>query len=395
MNAYSYSRLKLYDNCPAAYYYKYILELPDPPGEPLIIGKVVHLAVEKYLTQQRQQVKADINDCVNEAIKETGTPGIKEEVQNICRNPAIDNSVFRYGHAQIEHGFYIPLDNEGKYAVQGAIDYFEQGLPEKSAYLVDWKTNHVRYGADNLQMGLYAWYLSQKYGVDKVYANMIFLRYHQASCVEQSVFTAAGMEKARSWALGLIKEIEAGLVAVRVFGGDPAELFPAMPCANCQSCNYVFQCAKGMNLLPVKVEDKRQAIIIAGDILRLEGALSAMKEELKAWVKSTGQPVAIPGGEFCFTPTTAWNFSAEGMKALCKKLDDQGIKLWEHITIGAASLKKLALSESELLKYGEKKNGEAFRFIKSHEIKNIGSLEEKDNSKQKPKKGRKAVEAVA
>ena len=165
--------------------------------------------------------------------------------------------------------------------MHGAIDYFESSLPDNSAYLLDWKTNHIRYSANNLQMGLYAWYLGQQYGVDTVYARMIFLRYSQSSCIENAVFTKVEMEKARRWAYNIAKEIEANLLEIKLFGGNPDEMVPASPCANCQHCSYAFQCVKGLVLLPAQVNTQQQAVAIAEDILRMDAASTAMKTELK------------------------------------------------------------------------------------------------------------------
>lgn len=375
MSVYSYSRLKLYDDCPASYYYKYILELPEESGEPLIIGKTVHLAIEKYLKQLREGVKVNIKACIREAIKEFNANSVKDTVLKIGLSPAIDSNTFLYNKSEIEHGFHIPLDDNEEFILQGAIDYFEYGLPDDSAYLLDWKTNHIRYSANNLQMGIYAWYLSQQYGVDTVYASMIFLRYSQSACTEKAVFTKIEMEKARSWAYNIAKEIEANLLELQLFSGNPDEIFPAKPCANCQHCSYAFQCVKGLVLIPVQVNNRYQATAMAEDILRMDAASTAMKKELKKWVKASNSPIAINGGEYCFTSTVSWDLTPDGIKALCHDLAEKNFDYWQYLTIGATQIKKLNLTDSELLKYGTKKTSETFRFIKSHEIKTLGDVE--------------------
>ena len=59
---YSYSRLKRYADCPAAFQYKYLYEMAEAPTEPLILGKTIHTAIQLYLSG------ADIQTAVDSAI---------------------------------------------------------------------------------------------------------------------------------------------------------------------------------------------------------------------------------------------------------------------------------------------------------------------------------------
>lgn len=363
---YSYSRLQLYSNCPKAFYYKYVLELAEPPNEALVLGKTVHTAIEKYLKQKQRGDKGNMSVCVQEALGEATIPIDHDTALKLCLNPAITENTFLYDleSAQIEHHFHIPLDNEGRIVLQGTLDYLEI-IPDNTAYLLDWKTNHVKYGADNRQLSLYAWYLKEHFGVDRVFGRLAFLRYNVSSCLEQTVFEADKMEEARRWAYTTANDIEGVLAERELFGGDDAQYFPAKPNAKCQYCGYAYQCSKAIDLRPILVNCQEQALQVAENVLRLEAAVTAMKEQLKAWVKETNKPVRIEGGEFRFVPSTTWNFGSEGLQCLCDRITSEGLDCWQYLTVGATQLKKLDLPDSELKLYGTKKISEAFRFMKS------------------------------
>ena len=351
MKVFSYSRLKRYSECPQSFLFKYVLEMAEPVGEPLALGKAVHTAIERFLTAQQAGSRVDMTECVASAVAEAEVPVSFEEALRICLNPAIREQTFCYGPAEIEQRFDVPLGAGGLYTLQGTIDYAETGLPDGSIYLLDWKTNRIKYGADTLQLQLYAGVLAEKYGAERVLAKLVFLRYQANSSVETTVIDAPAMEEARRWAFRLAQEIDVNLAALQCFENDAASLFPARPCAACQNCGYAYQCAKGL----------------AGDVLRMEAAASAMKEALKGWVKSKRRPVCLPGGEFRFVPSSSWSFAAPGLKNLCDRLAREGEDYWRYLTIGATQLKKLRLDEEDLILYGQQKRSETFRFIRSQE----------------------------
>ena len=375
MNVFSYSRLKQYVDCPKSFHNKYVLEIEEPVSEALVLGKAVHAALERFLKAQQAGEKANMTECVAAAVGEAALPISFDEALRLCLNPAIHERTFCYGPAVIETRFDVPLDDAGRYTLQGTIDYSETGLADGSAYLLDWKTNRVKYSANSLQMRLYACAMAQMYGVERVLAHLVFLRYQSNSCAEEVIIEAPAMEEARRWALQTAQEIDGNIAALQFFEGDAATLFPARPCAACQYCGYAFQCVQGMALQPARIGSQEQAEQMAGEVLRLDTATTAMKEALKGWVKSTKRPVCLPGGEFRFTSTTTWNFGSDGLQNLCSRISNQGEDYWQYLTIGAAQLRKLDLEEGDLLAYGKRKQSETFRFVRGRE----GSSEGGDN----------------
>ena len=366
MNLFSFSRLERYAKCPKSFYYKYVLEIEEPISEPLALGKAVHAAIERFLKAQWANEKKDMSECVAEAVAEAPVPISFDEALQLCLNPAVRERTFCYGPPEIEQRFDVHLDDAGEYGLQGTVDYSERNLTDvKSCLLVDWKTNRAKYGADCLQMRLYAAVLARRYKVEQVLAQLVFLRYHGGACVETAVIDARAMEQAWNWALETAREIEGNIASLQVFGGDPEALFPARPCAFCHnSCGYAYQCTRGVILQPAKVNSQEEAEALAGDLIRLESATSAMKDALKEWATTTQRPISLPGGEYRFIPSVAWTFSEAGLQNLCDRITRMGDNCWRYLTIGATQLKKLRLDEEDLILYGQQKRSKAFRFVR-------------------------------
>jgi len=207
------------------------------------------------------------------------------------------------------------------------------------------------------------------------------------------VIEAPAMEEARRWACQTAEEIDGNIAAFQFFDGDAATLFPARPCASCQYCGYAFQCVQGMALQPAQIASQEQAEQMAGEVLRLDAATTAMKEALKGWVKSTKRPVCLPGGEFRFTTSTSWNFGSDGLQNLCTRLSNQGEDYWQYLSIGAAQLRKLDLEEGDLRIYAQRKQSEIFRFVRGREGASEGG--ETTSESHKKSKGPRPAEADA
>ena len=174
---YSYSRLKRYADCPAAFQYKYLYEMAEAPTEPLILGKTIHTAIQLYLSG------ADIQTAVDSAIlQEAEIPVDHGEVIRMVQHPIVT----RISGGQVEERLSIPLDDEGLIQFQGYIDWYRE-LPDGTVQLIDWKTNRSKYDpTDNHQLGLYSWYLSQITGATEINAELVFLRYPYADILQAS-----------------------------------------------------------------------------------------------------------------------------------------------------------------------------------------------------------------
>jgi len=214
---------------------------------------------------------------------------------------------------------------------------------------------------------LYAWYLSQLTGAKEVDAELVFLRYPYVESRQAHKYTVNEMEDARKWALQLAEEIEDKVAESNMLNSaDDDSLFPATPGKYCQYCSHASLCIKSVNVDPVRVDDRTDAERVAAEVIRLEAALSAMKDKLKAWAKEHGG-IAVGDSTFDFVPSVSWNIGAEKLYELCSELHDNGIDVFQYLTLTAANLKKIGMTDDQLAAYGKQKTTKTFRLVKLKE----------------------------
>jgi len=352
---YSFSRLQLYSHCPAAFYFKYLLDLPEPPSEPLVLGKAVHSAIQLYLGGD------DIDTAVQSSINEAGLPIDPEEVRNLASHPAVMSVM----GGTVEDHFMLPLDDSGSIILQGYIDWWN--TDDNKVSLLDWKTNRSPYlPQNNQQLGLYAWALSELTGADEVHGELVFLRYSYSTMRYNHVYALQDMSKAREWASGLALEIEGKLAQMNVAANTVPDtiLFPDRPGVHCQHCSYASLCIRSAMVEPVVIDDMLAATKLAREVIRLEAALSDYKDSLKTWVKTNGD-VSVDDSLFTFVPSSSWHFTDSKLKELCTSLDNQGIDYWQYLSLTAAQLKKAGLGDDEISLFGAKRETNTFRLIKA------------------------------
>lgn len=355
---YSYSRLKRYADCPASFQYKYLYEMPELPTEPLVLGKTVHTAIQLYLTG------TELETAVEQAILQEGElPVNRDEVLRFVEHPMVRG--IRSG--QVEQRFLLPLDREGVIQLQGYIDWYEQ-LPNGAVKLNDWKSNRQKYApTDNHQLGLYSWYLSQVTGAAEIEAELVFLRYPYSDSRQAYTYTSVEMEESRRWAITLATEIEDKVAELNLLdGGEDEHLFPAIPGKHCQTCSHASLCIKSVHIEPVKIDDELDAQRVAAEVIRLESATSELKEHLKAWAKEHGA-IAVGDSRFDFVSSVSWNIDAEKLYELCSDLHDSGMDVFQYLTLTAANLKKMGVTDAQLQLYGQQKTTKTFRLVKAKE----------------------------
>jgi len=352
---YSFSRLQLYERCPASFYYKYLLDLPEPPSEPLVLGKAVHSAIQRYLGGD------DMETALQSSVDEATLPLDPEEVHSLASHPAVMSVM----GGSIEQHFMLPLDDSGSIFLQGYIDFWH--TDNARVALIDWKTNRSPYlPQNNQQLGLYAWALGQLTGADEVHGELIFLRYSYSTMRYNHTYALQDMSKAREWALGLALEIEAKLAQMNIAANTVPDtiLFPDRPGVHCQHCGYAEICIRSVKVDPVVIYDAPAATKLAREVIRLEAALSDYKDHLKTWVKTNGD-VSVDDSVFTFIPLSSWHFSDAKLRELCTELENRSIDYWQYLSMTAAQLKKAGLSDDEVSMFGTRRETKTFRLIKA------------------------------
>jgi len=352
---FSFSRLQLYSHCPAAFYYKYLLDLPEPPSEPLVLGKAVHSAIQRYLGGDNMET------AVHSSVDDAELPLDLEEVRSLASHPAVMSVM----GGTVEDHFCLPLDNGGNVLLQGYIDWWKDDA--SGIHILDWKTNRSPYlPRDNQQLGLYAWALGQLTGADEVHGELVFLRYSYSAMRYNHTYALQDMSKAREWALGLALDIEGKLAQMNVAANTVPDtiLFPDKPGVHCQHCGYSGICIRAVTVNPVVIDDMPAATKLAREVIRLEAAVSDYKDHLKSWVKTNGD-VSVDDSVFTFVPSSSWHFTDAKLKELCTELDNRGIDYWQYLSMTAAQLKKAGLGDGEISLFGAKRETNTFRLIKA------------------------------
>ncbi len=113
-----------------------------------------------------------------------------------------------------------------------------------------------------------------------------------------------------------------------------------------------------------KIKNMQEAIQIANEIERYEGALKQMKANLKEYVEKNG-PVDTGEKTWEFSESVSWNFEPDKLKELAAEILMQGHNPWQFLGIGKKEIEKTGLTEFVLKQYGTKKITNRFAGKKS------------------------------
>ncbi len=176
MLVYSYSKLETFEKCELCYRFKYIdkIEKPDEQGVEAFLGRRVHEGLQKlYEDLRKGQIHSldEILKFYHEEWRKQWAPGIK-----IVRRGTTQRDYLIYGETCLsnyyskyspfaqsetlatEEHFQFPLDNDGRYAIQGYID--RVGRRADGTYEIhDYKTSRTLPTQETVncdrQLGLY------------------------------------------------------------------------------------------------------------------------------------------------------------------------------------------------------------------------------------------------
>ncbi|ALX47727.1 RecB family exonuclease [Lentibacillus amyloliquefaciens] len=226
---FSFSRLKLYKQCPFRFYNKYILGKDEPMTQPLALGKAVHQAIDDKINGLSHE-EAVLNGY---AVAEFHDELKQHEISEL-----VDRAPIQPHMGETEMYFKLPLADETiAPEIQGYIDLYSP-----DGVITDWKTNRISYDVtENKQLALYAWAISQIKNLETVEGVLYFLRYQKES---SRAFTVDGMETARLWALEVAGEINKKLELLDILPHEYKKLFPAKPSRVCRHCPFAKECIK-------------------------------------------------------------------------------------------------------------------------------------------------------
>jgi len=342
MEIFSYSRLSKYQDCPGAFYRRYVQSVQEPHTEPLLLGSASHSVIQAAIVMDRQDewffkvmsgiiagslgVNSDelFKMTFQEAVFKRFQPGIKVE-DYFCRY--LDDNPF------------VPQ-------LQGYIDLWRDA--GEFVDLSDWKTNRIPYRPlDTKQLGLYAWQLNQATG-KRVKGTLVFLRTGEEFSHD---YTSVETDEARQWALTVAQDIQEKLYRVSR-GEDHGDLFPSTPGDACRYCGFASECIDGrLYPVPGEVRTPQEAEFLAREIFRLESALTQMKDSLKTYVKNCG-PVVVDKRQFTMSQSTWWKWNRQAVSSAIDKIQSMNLDPNDYLSLSAYHLKRLGWTDAEIKALG-------------------------------------------
>lgn len=293
----SYSRLNLFEQCPRKWYQQYVLKRRSPDSEATALGRAVHTAMERYVTQGRISdglmlelpVRYLVRDALDELEMESGIELAPED-----RRDAEDMAIAGVRRlSDLEGSVEVETElvrEEGGRRFRGYIDVL--GVCRGGPLILDYKTGRRTFGVqDSWQLPFYAWLYQES---REVLLRLHFLRY---DLIKEALVAVEAAEEAGHRAMALVNEIEARLD----FGaalGDPGALFEPGPSKLCAYCHVVDECPAVKRKVPDgAITSLEEAKIVGEAALAQEGALKSMKDRLKAFVMKHG-PVPVGAGQW-------------------------------------------------------------------------------------------------
>jgi RecB family exonuclease len=188
----SVSSVELFTQCKAKWYYRYILELPQPPTYHTILGSYVHKLLEIFL--RRYKKKNDLNDAkrvaiylankdqvvtkgLTDSIRREGNEMLSSLVNLLISSPEQIPDVIA-----IEKSFVLKLDNNIN--IRGYIDRIDR-VSDSEIKIVDYKTNSRPEYLKQFQLATYSLALQQAYPDHKITACYQLIRFdHQSKQFE-------------------------------------------------------------------------------------------------------------------------------------------------------------------------------------------------------------------
>jgi putative RecB family exonuclease len=337
----SYTRLNDFEACPRRFRLKHLDKVPEPPSEPLMIGRIIHDVAARYaLHCLEAKVQTDVTAISPMAREEFyKQPALPSE-----RLPEIVSLVERLAESYVvdlEHTVGVEEQvkiffNHGQQIFWGYIDRLM--MDGTVATLVDLKTDHnLRSQSDvdnDLQLRVYAWAVKQMYPqVTEVRSSLYFVR-HQVLREGKPILAEE------------IPAIEASIMAgiARI---DREEKFDPTPGSACGWCTYAADCPAALAVKAsgkVAVTTPEDAQKVAAELALLERQVADRKDALKRYVTVAG-PVYVNGLAWGFWPVDSVGVKDGQLEMFLESCEGLGYQRDDLLRVDAYALKRVLADE--------------------------------------------------
>lgn len=318
----SYSKIRMFQDCPAAYRFRYVDNVPEPTSDAAIRGQVVHAALAAYdkhlLANQLKTDVTAVEEITEQALKAAGYPnGIYEEVHEIMNTVAGSHLFDPETTAAVEEKLVTELKPGLTFV--SIIDRLE--ITDTRARVIDYKTDwQVRSAKDDLQLQCYAMAAAREYPhLTDIDLTLDFVRY---GILAEDQIAATDLPK-----------IEQRIIntADQIAKSD----FPATPGERCAYCGYTLSCPMKDQLTEAgAITSAEQAGTMAAELNYLEAAAKARKDILKKYTNIHG-PVTAGG--------IAWgHWATKSRKITDAKsfIEILGPEAWTAVTVDSRKMTK-------------------------------------------------------
>lgn len=367
MSGYSFSKIELFCNCPAAYKMRYIDGIPSIPNQYVIIGRLAHKAVAEYMKHLRKTGQKTDLDAWKKITQRTLMEANEFADELSAIFDKAENLTLPVDIVEVEKT--IKIDESGKILQENDFDYYFMGVIDMAyqvsktqAVVVDWKTSRSEDYLNYRQIQIYAWLMSHVYpDVEEFYILFHFLRTNRKK--KEKVYKNELSDIDR-W----IKE--------KIYQIENETKWKATPGQACSLCDYITSCPVLSYSLKNRMDviaDQEQAIKGAKMLRVLQEAEKSLKKSLEQYVNING-PVEIDGMELGYHEYETVKFPDSKAKGdLAKFLISKGMSkddVWEIFNVSKTSV-KTGLTRAkrpdlldEALSFGEKNYRSEFKFKK-------------------------------
>jgi len=289
----SFSRLRIFSECPRRGYKHYILDIPEPASKEAVFGRLVHHILATCMKDRispKEAVKT-FDNAMLEILEESEKAEAIELAQQELDFFAIPDEGLL-----LEHHFSFPLEGTDC-VIQGYIDRVWL-KPDGTVIVTDYKTGFSDSNLEDYQLSFYALGLAHSF---KIPMSLITREYRVLRMRKSIQDPVKNPYKALAWAKQIVEQIQTG-IALLPFGEDIA--FPKKPCeSSCKHCGYRFECLndKAINL-PESIETLEDAQQTAREIFRMEILLKEAKARFEEYCLKTQQYVEVNGEYYGLYP---------------------------------------------------------------------------------------------
>lgn len=348
----SYTRARVFDECPAKYKAQYIDDrLPKSQDWYLILGSVVHEMLDRYvqhLKTARQPSDFKRMETIFEEVwasqhRDGLAESYREDAANLVET-AIRNLIFAKPEVIAASEARLAVDRDWKPVdydapeafLRGRIDRLDIG-DEGDALVVDYKTGFKMESIESSkQMPLYGLLVMANFPmVRTVDVELLYLRYEKSKVGRMGEID---FERIKAWVVGIANGIERATAS-----GS----WPATPGAACRTCAAFKDCeARKHSGAILPPQDEAAAADLMARLILVEREWGELRSALQAWVDQYGA-VEVNGMWLGYTVKNRLQFDTLRVIGLLEK---RGLRPNDYLRVDTVMIKKLGRRDRMLAK---------------------------------------------